>query len=366
MLSYNQVVVVTLPPHKANDVAELLAAHGISSKSKEWAECGAVSVSVDRNDIPSSISLIQEFLASPSAAATAGGAPLLIPVDFSSYSDVACRVGFEFARRLNLSPVILHAYPPSYFLNSSPFNDDTSGIIDLDYVTDNVETEIGLKRSAQFHMNALSRKIKELQAKGDLPEMPFSTVLREGVPEESILDFVRLRQPRLVVMATRGLSKKKREMVGSVTAEVLDSCRCPMFTVPEEYHFPGVKEIQRIVMFCNLDRTDLLTIKAFNQLFDFPEVEIVLVPVNSRADTRQATASLLEYCTSNYPAIKFRSEVFDTSVFREATEKLVNDSKIQLLLVPNKKTNVFRRLFNPGIAHKILFERDIPMLVLPV
>ena len=39
---------------------------------------------------------------------------------------------------------------------------------------------------------------------------------------------------------------------------------------------------------------------------------------------------------------------------------------VQMLIVPNKKRNILSRLFNPGIAHKILFERDMPLLSAPV
>ena len=35
-------------------------------------------------------------------------------------------------------------------------------------------------------------------------------------------------------------------------------------------------------------------------------------------------------------------------------------------IIPNKKKNIFARLFNPSVAHKILFLTDTPMLVVPV
>ena len=41
-------------------------------------------------------------------------------------------------------------------------------------------------------------------------------------------------------------------------------------------------------------------------------------------------------------------------------------SHIDLMVVPNRKKNVFARLFNPGIAHRVLFHFDIPMMVVPV
>ncbi len=37
-----------------------------------------------------------------------------------------------------------------------------------------------------------------------------------------------------------------------------------------------------------------------------------------------------------------------------------------LIVVPNRKKNMLLRFFNPGLAHRILFHTDIPMMVIPV
>lgn len=45
---------------------------------------------------------------------------------------------------------------------------------------------------------------------------------------------------------------------------------------------------------------------------------------------------------------------------------MIADNHIQLMIVPNKKSSAFSRFFRPTLAHRILFERDVPLLVLPV
>ena len=49
---------------------------------------------------------------------------------------------------------------------------------------------------------------------------------------------------------------------------------------------------------------------------------------------------------------------------RQVTES--DFDRFDLIIVPNKKKNIFSRFFNPGVAHKVLFQTDIPMLVIPV
>ncbi len=45
---------------------------------------------------------------------------------------------------------------------------------------------------------------------------------------------------------------------------------------------------------------------------------------------------------------------------------LDNQNKIELIVVPTPHKNIFARLFNPSLAHKLLFHSDIPMLSIPV
>ena len=84
----------------------------------------------------------------------------------------------------------------------------------------------------------------------------------------------------LIVMGTRGKSQKELDLIGSVTAEVLDSTKLPVFAVPESVPF-------------------------------------------------------------------------------------IRDEKIDILTMTTRKRNIFARLFNPSIAHKMLFHADTPLLVIP-
>ena len=52
--------------------------------------------------------------------------------------------------------------------------------------------------------------------------------------------------------------------------------------------------------------------------------------------------------------------------FIESFAQFAADENVQLIAVPNKKSSIFSRLFNPSIAHRVLFQTDTPMLVVPV
>lgn len=105
----------------------------------------------------------------------------------------------------------------------------------------------------------------------------------------------------------------------------------------------------------------------FQRMFSYPEdAEIFLVAVNPRVTSlKNKIEGLADYFAENYPTSTFKALPIDLNGFREQFEQAMTQHGIQLLVVPNRRRNIFQRIFNPSVAHRILFERDIPMLALP-
>ena len=68
------------------------------------------------------------------------------------------------------------------------------------------------------------------------------------MPEETIVEYAKENKPEMIVMGTRGAGKKEKELIGSVTAEVLDSCRFPVLTVPESVNLSNIDDIKHAVL----------------------------------------------------------------------------------------------------------------------
>lgn len=373
---------ITLAIHtyeKAVALRSLLEAHGIEAKFENVVVTGsrivsAVRVKISERNLAHALRVIESgdrsgMLQAELEMAGEHG-DMLIPVDFSAGSMLACRAGFLLARKLNLRPVLLNAYLTPYFSGNLGFDDLSSSITGVDENVEIEEAETGrmLHDESERKMLEFKKKLEKEQSQGSLPKLEFDSLVSEGVAEEVILGYCREHQPALVVMGTRGKDRKDQDLVGSVTAEVLDSCRVPVFTVPDTCNIDNASKLNKIVYFCNLDQNDILSVDTFMRIFEFPEVEMTLIPVNERAgkNVKEKTESLREYFSQNYPDAKFETLILSPKNFRSEFEDYLKDHPIDLLIVPNKKKNIFSRLFNPGIAHKMLFERDLPMVALPV
>ncbi len=87
-------------------------------------------------------------------------------------------------------------------------------------------------------LNALSEKIKEKVESGEFPNVKYSCILREGIPEEEILRYAKEHRPKvIIIMGTRGKNQKDIDLIGSVTAEVIERSRTAVLAIPENTPF---------------------------------------------------------------------------------------------------------------------------------
>lgn len=295
---------------------------------------------------------------------------VLIPVDFSQKKDISILVGFELARRLGLEVTLLHATAIAMPGIYPVFPDDFTGLDNEAAEIEEIELENEMHQSDEAAFGRLKKEIDALQKEGNLPDVAYETALAPGMPEEVIAEYCTMRAPAVVVMATRGMDKRQEELIGSVTAEVIDNYTAPVFTVPENYSFPGFKAIVNICAFCNFDDGDFKAVQALMEMFGNPDVKIYLFPANDKlkgASLSDALDSLCGRLAAAYPNATFlKSQVADIRNLRDDAESLFARESIQMILAPNKKRNALSRLFHPGLAHKILYEIDFPMLAIPV
>ena len=304
-----------------------------------------------------------------SGSETGVGGKLLIPVDFSEMCDIAIKFGFEISKRLSLSPVILNASAiplPGMF---SPYQYDFGSLDEEDVEMEEMMLGDEIHENAEKMMEVYKNRILKWQEQGLVDNRPFQTEVTEGMPEEVILEYCKTNSPHVVVMATRGIRKKEEELVGSVTAEVLDNIRTPLFALPENYTLCSVKDIVRLVAICSLEGQDSKCVDSLMEMFGEPKVEIWLVPLPEKNFTdkvQERMESIREDLSERYRESTFHVVSLDEKDKRGQLKQFMAENDVQMIIVPNKKKNIFARLFNPGIAHRILFEKDIPLLALPV
>lgn len=296
------------------------------------------------------------------------GKTILVPVDFSDYSFTAARLAFGMASDHGASIVLLYAYVTPSRADNFTITPDSGLMMESG---DEASEELGIL--ARKRMEEFADRIREYIKTGIIPAVKFTTEVIDGLAEEVILEYARCTSPMLIVMGTRGADKKESDMIGSVTAEVLDSCRSVAFTVPESMRLPLPAEgMRQVAFFANLDDDDFGVLEKVHELFPSSPFHINLVYAGRKRgrsqndETGRAMEMLLEYCKIHYPGYDFEVKTVSGLNDIEEFEKLQQERPMEIIIIPNKRKNALARLFNPGLAHRMIFHCDIPMLVVPV
>src|SRR5690554_2588169 len=286
---------------------------------------------------------------------------ILIPVDFSDYTLLTCEFGFKLAHDLNCNVKLMHAFFTPFYPAAIPFTDAfTIPISDKDIYKD-------VKKKTEKDMSELVGKIDALIANKSFPKVSYTTTLIEGLPEEEIISYSKKMKPTAIVMGTRGKNAKDLDLIGSVTAEVMDGCRTPIFAVPEDSKVSNLSEIKRVVFLTNFQEREFKALDIMMKLLNPYHVEIVLAHIAKKEDVWNEIklSGLQKKLSELYPHLKTSYMLIDQSVSLEVTlEKYIEENKIDMISLSSSRRNIFARMFNPGIARKMLFHSDTPILVI--
>lgn len=285
---------------------------------------------------------------------------VLIPVDFSGYSMKACEFGFNYAQNTGAEVVLLHVYFTPIYSTSLPYGDIFNYQLSDD---ENVKT---ILQKVHAELNGLLDKVKEKIASGQFPNVKYMCVLREGIPEEEILRYVKDCCPRIVIMGTRGKNQKDLDLIGSVTAEVIERSRVPVLAIPENTPFRQFSEVKHIAFITNFDQRDLIAFDSLIASFKSFRFSVSLIHLSGIKDTWDEIklGGIKEYFHKQYPQLDIHYDVVQDDDLLNNLEQYIEKANIDIIALTSYRRNIFYRLFNPSIARKMIFHSDTPMLVL--
>lgn len=326
-----------------------------------------VRVRIAESDLPLALRIIEnkEVFASSDSEHQVDDHCILVPVDFSHYSIEAVKAAAALAVNHKASIRLLNSFLDPYVAGNMQLGDS------MNFEMADSETRKRLEDKAGKDMDDFSDSVRDMMKHGDIDVVKFSTKVTEGVPEDVIMEHAKVNPPLLTVMGTRGADRKERELIGSVTAEVLDQSGFSVLTVPETVKGDFVKNMKKILFFANLNQTDILAMDTFRRLFPEIRIEIDIMALPQRRNPftennfNRRAKNLVTYFMANYKNCDFKAiSCENPGKLKENLSALPKD--IDLVIVPNRRKAAISRLLNPSLAHSLVFNYDLPMLVIPV
>lgn len=366
--------IVTLAVHtkkKALKLKQILESRGIPvylvelpQSDKEDKTAKGFAVKINHAQVSIALTIIEEHkLFSYDDAQTFqtddGRKRILVAVDFSPYSIKACRIAFSIAKEINAKVKILHVFNNIYFPSHIPF----ANII-------KEEGYVGLLDKSRKQMLDLCLEVDKNISEDKFPSVYYSYSLREGIIEEEVESFVLEYKPILLVLGTRGKNNNKKNILGSVTANLIEMTDVPVLAIPENIPIEDVWRVRRIAFFTNIHRRDLMSFDYLvNHLMPYKDVSITLVHVatNNRKNIKMTEAELVDlkqYFNQKYPELNISYKLIDNYDIISKVKKFIEEEKVNIVAVNTQRRNILGRIFIPSNSRKMLASLDVALLAL--
>lgn len=354
-------------PEKARILKYTLEDMGVDSilvdlSDKEENGSNAIAVRISETDLTKALTIIEStqlfrYDDKKIYKIDDGRKRILVPIDFSTYSLKACRAAFAVAHKINAKVKILHVYKIRYPI-TFPFA-DAANTDDADDMLDNAR-----KQMLDFCYD-IDKKISEKE----FPSVNYSYSLREGIVEEEIDNFIDEYKPTLLVLGTKGKSNNKQNILGNVTADIIEMTNVPVMAIPENSQFKNIEDVKHIAFLTNLQKRDLDSFDHFvNMLKPYPTVRITLTHVNAKNRkgdkwTENELAGMKDYFVRKYPELNVGYKLIDGPDMTEAMDQFVRGEKVNIVVLNTKRRNLFGRIFLPSVSRKVLTNFEVTLLI---
>ncbi len=286
-------------------------------------------------------------------------ARILLPVDFSDYSEKAAMMAMDWAIRLNAELMVLHVfYNP--VINTLPFAEAYV------YDTSMDEMLVDLEEKAREDMDRFISFLKKRREEKGAAKLAIKTKMIRGVAEEEIVHFSLEYRPTVIIMGTRGKDRKASDLIGSVTAEVMEATNVPVLAVPEDFEYKGIQNMANVLYATNFDEADFLAIEKLDRLVKSLEVKIIFAHVGGESNDKWSLVKmngLRKHVAEKFPNTAIECDLIRNEDFWVGLEGYVLKNNIDIICLTTHRRNLFARLFNPSIGKKMLFHTTTPLLV---
>lgn len=271
----------------------------------------------------------------------------LVPVNFAPYTVNALNYCMSLCEQFKSEITLLYCYTT---MLSEDGNEET------------VEHPLTSMMEAEEKLENLKNNM--LKKAGSESNLLIKTRIKEGYPEDVIPDFSNAYSPDLIVMGTKSKGETIKELLGSVTLDVINKVLFPVLAVPNGYDL-NLNKLNNVLFVTDFEKCEYTPLHKLVRLTMSFNTVIHNVQYCSGGKEKSDVELLNDYnqyCKSTYRNQDMMCEYIYGNDILSATKEYMNKTDIDLLAITRKKRNLISKMMHPNITKKILFSTDIPML----
>lgn len=283
---------------------------------------------------------------------------ILVPVDFSDHSINACYYAVELATLFKSEILLFHSY---YIPTLDAMSMGESAI----YSSTIDEHLQGIGETAEKNISMLHKRLVEHIEKSKIEGVTIDYKLENGFAEDEIMDEYSTYKPDIIVMGTSGRDEKKKKLYGSVTAEIIENVKVPVFAIPSKAK-GGLKSLKNIMYATNFDDTDFRAIHKLQYLTSPFNIKVFFVHISQEKDEKSneiKLEALKERLKKEYIGPDVVVETMKQKDAMEGFDAFISKNDIDIVAMLTHKRNFITRWLNPSLTRKMLFHSNTPLLV---
>lgn len=284
---------------------------------------------------------------------------VLIPVDFSDCSFKATKLGIELAFFIGARVELIHSYS-SLYPYTIPYGDPFIG--DSNYLYTVQIREENTQKYFEDYILQMKNEISDEIWEKTQPDF----VIKGGDAEEDILNYSEKINPRVIVMGIKGEGKDDVGLIGSITSEVISRSNVPVLAIPEDSSISSIEQVKNVMYATNYDDKDFVAIEKLINLLTVFKTKISCVHVGLRKDHAWDQARLMgmkALIRKQHEGLEMECDFLEHADVLRGIEDYINNNKIDIISITTHKRNVISRIFNPGIARRMVFHSKTPVLI---
>ncbi|MEA3445211.1 MAG: universal stress protein, partial [Bacteroidota bacterium] len=283
---------------------------------------------------------------------------ILVPVDFSEHSINACYYAIELASLFKAEIRLFHSYYiptlDAMSMGESPIYSST--------IDEHLQS---IKDSATENIEMLNKSLQEHVEKSNIKGILIDYKLEKGFAEDEIFDEYNNYEPDIIVMGTSGRNEKKKYLYGSVTAEVIENVKVPVFAIPSKAK-GGLQSFKKIMYATRFDETDFRAVHKLIYLVSPFDMQIHFVHISSEKDEKmkgEQVELIKERLRKANVSTDIKIDTIESADIVESFDGYIRKNDIDIVSMVTHKRNFITRWLNPSLTRKMLFHSNTPLLV---
>ena len=287
---------------------------------------------------------------------------ILVPVDFSTYTDIKCTYALEYARPTGAEILLYHTYFDQIVIPDSTFPDT----MDMNTMY-NEELMKEILHQAEKNLDELKNTLENKIKREKLENITVKTAVTGGDIELEIKEVCHEYQPDLLIIGTRGEGKSNTGW-GKTSTFVVNHVKVPVLLIPEIKGFMG---FQKTMIAVDLSEENQTMIKHVIDLLLPFNVQLNCIHFLLNKKNKKAEAERFEALKKSVIfGGKVRNISFEMIDVEEdnqkAIEEFIRQNHITLIAFQPHKRSLLYTLFTGNITKKNFFSTNIPLVAIPL